>query len=178
MLPHDFKTTEDFYRIGKSSKISNDQDKQTLISLRKAADLIVTTGRTARDESYRGSRHAPIAVLTKNPETLADLELITSAEGNFTIDCDTTELGVCLSTKIAEKGFSSPLFEGGLGTLKALAHGLNKLELVLSITGSPAPEELTPGFYVDAILPGMTVSELKTTALGGNLVIQASLIRQ
>jgi hypothetical protein len=178
VLPRDFKTTEDFYRIGKSSNISNAEDKETLIALRKAADVIVTTGKTARDENYRGSKHAPIAVLTKNPETLAELDLFTSAEGNFIINCADSDAGLCLTGQIAERGFTSPLFEGGLSVLQQLAQGLNKLELVLSITGSPAQEELTPELYVDAILHDMTVYGLKTTPLGGNLVIQASLIRQ
>lgn len=177
MLPHDLNTTEDFYRIGKSSNISNTEDKETLIALRKAADVIVTTGKTARDENYRGSKHAPIAVLTKNPETLAGLELFTGAGGNFTINCADTGLGLCLTRKIADKGFSSPLFEGGLGTLKELAESLNQLELVLSVTGSSAPEDLDPKPFIDAILPDVTVRELKTQVFGGNLVIQAVLMR-
>lgn len=177
VLPHDFKSTEDFYRAGKSSNLSNAEDKLTLIALREAADVIITTGETARNENYRGSKHAPIAVLTRNPETLRDLELFKSGKENFTIDCASAQLGNCLNAKIRELGYSSPLFEGGLGTLRVLATDLETIQLVLSITGSEKPEELQPAHFVSAVLPGMPMTELVSMVVGSNLVIEATLIK-
>ena len=176
VLPYDFETTDDFYRAGNSGNLSNAEDKQTLIALRKAADVIITTGRTAREEKYRGSKHAPIGVLTSKPETLVDLELFNTETKNFSFDCAGAKLSDCLAAKLEKGGYVNPLFEGGLATLRELASGLSKIQLVLSITGSTKPYELDPGQFVRAVLPEMTVTELKTMVGGSNLVIQATLL--
>jgi hypothetical protein len=176
VLPHDFEKTEDFYRAGNSGNLSNAEDKQTLLALRKAADVIITTGRTAREEKYRGSKYAPIGILTSKPETLVDLDLFETETKNFSFDCAGAKLSDCLAAKLREGGYVSPLFEGGLATLRELASGLSKIQLVLSITGGTKPDELDAAHFVHAVLPEMTVNELKSMVTGSNLVIQATLL--
>ncbi|MEO0024565.1 MAG: hypothetical protein RL196_1006 [Actinomycetota bacterium] len=49
---------------GTSNDVSNELDRALLVELRKQADVIVTSGATARAENLRASKHAPIFVLT------------------------------------------------------------------------------------------------------------------
>ena len=50
---------------GSSRDISNEIDYQSLIGYRMAADGILTTAGTARSESYRRSRFAPLALVSR-----------------------------------------------------------------------------------------------------------------
>lgn len=49
---------------GTSKDVSNELDRALLVELRKHADVILTSGATARAENLRASKHAPIFVLT------------------------------------------------------------------------------------------------------------------
>lgn len=51
---------------GSSRDISNEFDYQALMGYRKAADGILTTARTARTESYRRSKYAHLALVSKS----------------------------------------------------------------------------------------------------------------
>ena len=51
---------------GSSRDISNEADYQSLIGYRMAADGVLTTAATARQEQYRRSRLAPLALVSKS----------------------------------------------------------------------------------------------------------------
>lgn len=55
-------------KTGTSNDISNSLDRALLVELRKQADVIVTSGATARAENLRPSKHAPIVVLSQSGE--------------------------------------------------------------------------------------------------------------
>ena len=50
---------------GSSRDISNDTDLQALIGLRQAADGVLVSAATARQEKYHASRHAPLAIISR-----------------------------------------------------------------------------------------------------------------
>ena len=55
---------------GSSDDVSNALDRAVLVHLRKISDVIVTSGKTARAENLRASKHAPMVVLTQSGEGL------------------------------------------------------------------------------------------------------------
>ncbi len=60
-----------------SNEISSGLDRLLLGKLRSQADLIVTTGETARREHYKSSKHAPIAIITRT----GDLDSVPAVQG-------------------------------------------------------------------------------------------------
>ena len=54
-----------------SDAVSNEIDRFFLKLIRFQSDLIITTGETARSENLRASRHAPLAIITRNPNSLS-----------------------------------------------------------------------------------------------------------
>jgi 5-amino-6-(5-phosphoribosylamino)uracil reductase len=60
--------------------VSNDLDRTLLVELRKQADVIVTSGATARAENLRASKHAPIFVLTLSGRIDGLERLLSSAD--------------------------------------------------------------------------------------------------
>jgi riboflavin biosynthesis pyrimidine reductase len=53
---------------GSSRDLSNDVDKQVLLGLREAADGIFTTSKTAKQEQYRRSALAPLALISRTAD--------------------------------------------------------------------------------------------------------------
>jgi riboflavin biosynthesis pyrimidine reductase len=66
-----------FGETGSSSDVSTDLDRQLLGKLRALSDVIVTSGKTARAEKYRSSKHAPIAIFTSS----GDLDAVPAIQG-------------------------------------------------------------------------------------------------
>jgi riboflavin biosynthesis pyrimidine reductase len=60
-----------------SADVSTELDRLLLGKLRSLSDLIVTSGKTARLEKYRSSKHAPIAIFT----TSGDLDDVPAIQG-------------------------------------------------------------------------------------------------
>lgn len=59
---------------GSSRGISNEQDRDRLLELRKLCDVVVTDGETARTENYRVPKVCDLAVITRFGFTPADSE--------------------------------------------------------------------------------------------------------
>jgi riboflavin biosynthesis pyrimidine reductase len=62
---------------GSSADVSTALDRILLGRLRSLADVIVTSGKTARAEKYKSSKHAPIAIFT----TTGDLDAVPAIQG-------------------------------------------------------------------------------------------------
>jgi riboflavin biosynthesis pyrimidine reductase len=127
--------------------------------LRSQSDVIVTSGKTARIEKYRSSKHAPIAIFT----TSGDLDSVPAIQGtqfftplvltptsqverveNLLSDVDVRVLPLlqlddaaawptAIGNEIRGAGFQSPILESGLSTLKSfIASGVIQ-EICLSV---------------------------------------------
>lgn len=150
---------ESFGVSGTSQDVSSDLDKQLLIRLRSLADVIVTSGKTARSEKYKSSKFAPIAIFTKS----ADLDAVPAIQGTqfFTplvlvpassresiedalIDVDVRVLDYTesaegswpsrIATLIRHEGLQSPILESGFSTLtQFIANGVVD-EICLSVS--------------------------------------------
>ena len=62
---------------GTSVDVSGKLDRLLLSKLRSMSDVIVTSGKTARSEKYKSSKHAPIAIFTIS----GDLESVPAIDG-------------------------------------------------------------------------------------------------
>lgn len=130
---------------GTSASLSNPTDLAFLISLRTKADVIVTTGATARAEKYKASRLAPIAFLTRNPDSLLALPAFTQPGPNKNIlltPKSETSAFLDSQSKLRDLGFKSFLFEGGRNSLNDLLEQTGEIELVLNIANTQNPMEV------------------------------------
>jgi riboflavin biosynthesis pyrimidine reductase len=147
---------------GKSADVTSDLDRLLLGKLRSLADVIVTSGRTARVEKYRSSKHAPIAIFTITGE----LDSVPAIQGTqyftplvLTPQSEVSRVDVALSDvdvrilayrgeklsnewpfSVAEvihgEGYQSPILESGQSTISEfIASGVID-EICLSITSS------------------------------------------
>ena len=152
-----------FGETGSSIDVSTELDRFLLGKLRSLADVIVTSGQTARAEKYRSSKHAPIAIFTKT----GDLDVVPAIQGTqyftplvITTSWTASELEVELSdvdvqvlpydtssdsgswpasiaSVLHHKGFQSPILESGLATLRQfLEHNVID-EICLSVSYPP-----------------------------------------
>jgi riboflavin biosynthesis pyrimidine reductase len=99
----------------------------------------VTTGETARAESYRSSRFAPIVFLTKNRNSLTDVPAVNSpgSHSNIFLDSKSADLDfVEITSELRQRGFDSFLFEGGPTALQRLLASDLPLQLLLSVVYS------------------------------------------
>ena len=122
---------------GTSKSIGNHTDLQLLLALRSKASVIVTTGATARSESYNPSRFAPIAVITRDQDSLANIPLIRNPGEHQHIYLNSAHEGPQAFSEydqqLKDLGFASFLFEGGPSTLGHLLGSAVPVRLVLSI---------------------------------------------
>jgi riboflavin biosynthesis pyrimidine reductase len=148
---------------GTSKTVGNDTDLQLLLSLRAKADVIVTTGKTARAENYKASRFAPIAFITRHPESLATLPAIANpgAFENVYLTSSTGDSSIFerFDRELSERGFESVLFEGGKSSLAELLASTLPARLVLSIANVPKGFQLSPQGLLSKTLP--MIGELK-----------------
>lgn len=133
-----------FGESGRSVDVSSDLDRLLLGKLRSLADVIVTSGQTARVEKYRSSRHAPIAIFTKT----GDLDEVPAIQGTqyftpliltptvniaevesrlsdvdvqvlaFEVPLDAKSWPFVISDVLHREGYQSPILESGLSTLR------------------------------------------------------------
>ncbi len=149
-----------FGETGSSSDISSDLDRLLLGKLRSMADVIVTSGKTARLEKYRSSKHAPIAIFTSSgdldsvpaiqgtqyftPLVITPLSKVDQVAQNLS-DVDVKILAYPGSenqpgwvTSIAEviqsEGYQSPILESGQTTLRQFISEHVVDEICLSVT--------------------------------------------
>ena len=120
---------------GSSRLISNQSDLDLLLELRRQSDVIVTTGKTARNNDYSASKFAPIAFLTKNPASISEISAVRNPGAFPNIILKSTVPGLSwLPTEIERLGFRRPLFEGGPKTLTKLIETDVEIELFVSLT--------------------------------------------
>jgi riboflavin biosynthesis pyrimidine reductase len=149
-----------FGETGSSIDVSTDLDRLLLGKLRSLADVIVTSGQTARAEKYRSSKHAPIAIFTNT----GDLDLVPAIQGTqyFTplvltpsVNAAEVEVGLSdvdvqvlpyetsgdasawpasIASVLHHEGFQSPILESGLSTLRQFLGNKVVDEICLSVT--------------------------------------------
>lgn len=151
-----------FGASGDSSDVSNHVDRLLLGKLRSLADVIVTSGKTARAERYKSSKHAPIAIFTRTgdldsvpavqgtqyftPLVLAPTPLLNQVEAELS-DVDARFIGFGSSEptrawprKIAEvlhhEGYQSPILESGISSMRAFLDAEVLDEFCLTVTSS------------------------------------------
>ena len=56
--------------IQNSNELSNPVDRYILKAIRSQSDLIITTGKTARNENLTASKFAPLLIITKDPNNI------------------------------------------------------------------------------------------------------------
>ena len=147
---------------GSSEDVSSELDRLLLGKLRSLADIIVTSGKTARAEKYRSSKHAPIAIFTKS----GGLDSVPAIQGTqyFTplvltsepekqrletqlsdVDVRVLSYGSTGSAKnwpssidaiLRHAGFQSPILESGLSTIRAFFESELIEEVCLTISHS------------------------------------------
>lgn len=130
---------------GTSSGLSSNFDLQLLLVLRSKADCIVTTGATARAENYKASRFAPIAFLTRNPDSLLSLPAFTEPSGFANIvltNYSDENVFIQIKNDLAEKGHRNLLFEGGASSLQALIAQNESVKLITSISNLESASSL------------------------------------
>lgn len=164
---------ETFGQTGSSDDISNGLDRAVLAKLRSLSDVIVTSGKTARAEKYKSSKHAPIAIFTRS----GDLDGVPAIQGQqfFTPlviapmasralleesleDVDAKLLTyseqidswpVATAELLRHEGFQSPLLESGRDTISEyLAAGVIS-EVCLTITHGSSKESSARELNVD-----------------------------
>ena len=154
---------------GSSKGIGNQVDLQLLMALRSKADVICTTGRTARAESYKASRFAPLAFLTKSRESLSEIPAVVEPGSHENIFIE-PQVGVdpfnWANTELNNMGLASILFEGGPSSLEHLWLADLPIQLVFSIAECQEAED------VDVLeILGIALPWLKSPELVDDLVI-------
>jgi riboflavin biosynthesis pyrimidine reductase len=120
---------------GSSSELSNSNDRETFLRLRKSADAIVTTGATVRSEKYTKVSYAPIYIL--------------SASGSI----PDSNLGKVLSfappifdqltQQLKTEGHEVFFYEGGPSILKNIEQTDQPITIWLTLVGPQTPGGLT-----------------------------------
>lgn len=164
---------------GSSANLGNSGDLSLLMSLREKADVIVTTGATARAENYRPSRFAPITVISRKPESLAKLPLFVNSGtfSNQVFQPSQDELFTELTGYLKEQGHSRFLFEGGPSLLNSLSTQAGAISIVLNIANAKDLSLVEPQTLLVALNPalrGLTLQD--DAAIGTNRVTRWSVI--
>ncbi len=142
-----------------SDLASNDIDRQILKHIRSVSDLVVTTGATARAEKLKGSKVAPLLIVTSSNEPLGIPAVNTDSEKSvyITQKLDTDYLNPkamavgTLGTSITDfvvsfnksNNFRSVVLESGLTVASEFVKANLISEICLTVTGSPDQESAT-----------------------------------
>jgi riboflavin biosynthesis pyrimidine reductase len=149
-----------FGASGSSSDVSTVLDRVLMGRLRSQADVIVTSGKTARAEKYKSSKHAPIAIFT----TCGDLDVVPAIQGTqyftplvltptsslesvqqalsdvdvrilgFESDIDVESWPLAVAQLIQREGFQSPILESGRTTIRSFIKSGIVEELCITIS--------------------------------------------
>lgn len=151
-----------FGETGSSADVSTDLDRQLLGKLRSLSDVIVTSGKTARTEKYRSSKHAPIAIFTTSgeldsvpaiqgtqyftplvltpqsrlaevEESLSDVDVRILA---YRVTDETSSWPNAIEDVIRHEGYQSPILESGQETLREFVASGVVSEICLTISSS------------------------------------------
>jgi len=170
-------STEDGLLVGldgNSKDIGNQVDLNLLMALRSKADVICTTGKTARAETYKASRFAPLAFLTNSAKSLAEIPAVVEPGSHDNIFLEPKDSGISfdwVNTQLNNRGFTSVLFEGGPSSLEALWSSDLPTQLVFSIANCQTPENVDVSQVLGAALPWLSAHELADDiVLGSNRV--------
>ena len=148
---------------GNSKGIGNQVDLQLLMALRSKADVICTTGKTARAESYKASRFAPLAFLTKSRESLSEIPAIVEPGSHENIFLEPL-VGVdpfnWANAELNNLGLTSILFEGGPSSLEGLWSFDLPVQLVFSIADCREAEDVDVLEILGIALPWLKSPEL------------------
>ena len=160
---------------GTSKSIGNPLDLQLLFALRSKTAAIVTTGATARIENYKSSRFAPIAFITRDAKSIAEVPAIKMPGGfeNILLGADPNQgrTFVDFDATLRSKGFDTVLFEGGRSSLTELLQSGLHVRLVLSIAnGADVPETSLVEIFKQAL------PEAKPMILNDCYVVAQNLI--
>jgi hypothetical protein len=148
---------------GNSKGIGNQVDLQLLMALRSKTDVICTTGRTARAESYKASRFAPLAFLTKSSESLSQIPAVVepgSHENIFIEPSTDIDPFIWANTVFNNMGLKSILFEGGPSSLEHLWLADLPVQLVFSIANCQEAEDVDVLDILGKALPWLKSPEL------------------
>jgi len=142
-----------------SADVSDESDRELLLSARRLSDVALTGGETARREGYRGSSTLAIAILTRDPESVAEVPAVgqPGAKGThiYTTNNDTV---AALNTAVGDlraKGMHKILFEGGENLLSAAIRTGLIDEVLASCVSGPGEVPLLAAL----IQSGWTVSD-------------------
>jgi riboflavin biosynthesis pyrimidine reductase len=155
-----------FGLTGDSAGVSTQLDRLLLGKLRSLADVIVTSGETARKERYKSSKHAPIAIFSRTGR----LDMVPAIQGAqyFTplvltpssrledVESQLNDVDVrlipyaeasdqlqgennwpqAIASAIRHEGFQSPILESGLSTLRQFFEAEVISEVCLTVSQS------------------------------------------
>lgn len=161
---------------GRSSDLSSSFDLELLKSLRSSADCIVTTGETARKESYKSSTYAPIAFITRDADSLKETPAF-SRSGEFQnivfSDFDDSELFLKVQASLDKQGFKKLLFEGGTSSLRALISQVKTVSIVASLSNIDSPSSIDQARALRGLVgDGLESVVTKDIATDTNRIIQ------
>jgi riboflavin biosynthesis pyrimidine reductase len=142
-----------------SNELSNPVDRYILKAIRSQSDLIITTGKTARNENLTASKFAPLLIITKDPNNvdipatnlsserpvfIASLEALGREYANPNlkfIKLHVEKFAESAESVLADLESHSPVFETGLSSFSNLiAAGLIE-ELCLTVTSAASIDE-------------------------------------
>ena len=142
-----------------SNEISNTVDRYILKTIRSRSDLIITTGKTARDENLTSSKFAPVVIITKDPNNIdipatnlsSEKPVVIASSESLGRDYANTNLkfmklnvtgfAASAAALLAELESHSPVFETGLNSFRDLAAAGLIDELCLTVTSAASSDE-------------------------------------
>lgn len=159
---------------GNSSGIGNPADLELLLRLRTLASVIVTTGATARADNYKSSKLAPIAIITRDSDSLKDITAV-KHPGNFpNIILNPPEGSSAFlwcNQQLAGLGHNTILFEGGPSSLEQLWSCGLPVKLIFTVAKSTEQGNMDASTIARLALPALNLSEpIEEFTIGPNRV--------
>jgi riboflavin biosynthesis pyrimidine reductase len=133
-----------------SNLVSSDADRFFLKAIRSQSDLIVSTGATARAESLKASKYAPLLLLTKQKRLDCPATQVESVQPVYVsvpkqhflnsnaiaLGVTTTPLSSWLIALITSKAYNCIVFESGLTVTREIINMDLAAEFCLTVTGA------------------------------------------
>lgn len=160
--------------IGNSSGIGNHLDLKLLLRLRSLSSVIVTTGATARAESYKSTNLGPLAFITRSPDSLKNVPAIKHPgdfANTFLTPPEHAALFEWCNTKLLENGATAILFEGGASSLTQLWSASFPVQLIFTVANSSNPTGLDVQKVARLALPELKLNRpVQEFSIGTNRV--------